>query len=156
MRLLQKFYIFPRWFSFFLDLLLKKSYIRKMKYIKTSTKTVDQIALELETVVPAKGFGLLHVHNLKATMNAKGVDFQPECRVFEVCNPHKANQVLSQDIHLNMVLPCRISVWEEDQQVKIGTLLPTKLLGMLSEAQELQAPAQEVEAILCDIIDQLV
>lgn len=127
-----------------------------MKYIKTSKLSVDQIAEKLETVVPAKGFGLLHVHNLKATMNSKGVDFQPECRVFEVCNPHKANQVLIQDIHLNMVLPCRISVWEEGQGVMVGTLLPTQLLGMLSDSVSLQAPAKEVEEILCSIIDEVV
>ncbi|MDQ7005367.1 MAG: DUF302 domain-containing protein [Ghiorsea sp.] len=61
-----------------------------MKYIVNSTKNIHQAAQDLEAAVSNHNFGVLHIHDLKATMNKKGVPFEPECRIFEVCNPKKA------------------------------------------------------------------
>ena len=127
---------------------------KQMKYIAVSKKTIDQASVDLETAVINNKFGVLHIHDLKATMKKKGVDFPNGCRIFEVCNPHKANAVLTTDMSLNMALPCRISVWEEEGKVKIGTLEPTKLLSVLSDDTALQQIAAEVEETIKRIIDQ--
>jgi uncharacterized protein (DUF302 family) len=125
-----------------------------MRFIVNTSKTVDQASKDLEAAVVNNKFGVLHVHDLKATMQKKGVDFSNECRIFEVCNPHKANAVLSNDMSLNMALPCRISIWEEDGQVKIGTLSPSKLLSVLSDSAELKKVADEVEESIKKIIGE--
>jgi uncharacterized protein (DUF302 family) len=125
-----------------------------MKYIVKTTKSIDQAARDFEAAVVRNRFGVLHVHDLKATMKKKGVEFANECRVFEVCNPQKANAVLTQDMSLNMALPCRISIWEEDGQVMIGTLLPTMLLSVLNDDAALKAVAMEVETTIKTIIDE--
>jgi uncharacterized protein (DUF302 family) len=125
-----------------------------MKFIVNTNKSIDQASADLETAVVSNQFGVLHVHDLKATMKKKGVDFPNECRILEVCNPHKANAVLSSDMSLNMALPCRISVWEEESRVYIGTLEPTKLLSVLSDDPGLKQIASEVEATIKKIIDQ--
>ena len=125
-----------------------------MKYIVVTDKTLEQVCKDLEEAVVRNKFGVLHVHDLKTTMEKKGVNFSHECRIFEVCNPHKASAVLNQDMSLNMALPCRISVWEENDQVKIGTLNPTELLPVLSGAEELKPIAQEVEETIKKIIDE--
>ncbi len=124
-----------------------------MKYIVTSSKTIEDASKDLEAAVIENKFGVLHVHDLKATMNKKGVDFSNGCRIFEVCNPQKANAVLSRDMSLNMALPCRISVWEEDGEVKIGTLEPTRLLSVLNDDEALKKVAKEVEDTIKTIID---
>ena len=125
-----------------------------MKYIVATEKTIEQAAKDLEEAVTRNKFGVLHIHDLKATMKNKGIDFPHECRIFEVCNPQKANAVLTNDMSLNMALPCRISVWEENGQVKIGTLKPTALLSVLSDAEELKSIAKEVEDTIITIIDE--
>lgn len=125
-----------------------------MKYIVTTKKTIEQAATDLEKAVTQNKFGVLHIHDLKATMKKKGIDFPNECRIFEVCNPQKANAVLTNDMSLNMALPCRISVWEENGQVKIGTLKPTKLLSALSDSEDLMSIANEVEKTIEMIIDE--
>ena len=125
-----------------------------MKYIITTEKTIDQAVKDLEEAVNRNKFGVLHIHDLKATMNKKGVDFPHECRIFEVCNPQKANAVLTNDISLNMALPCRISVWEENGQVKIGTLKPSMLLSVLSDDEGLKSIAEEVETSIIKIINE--
>ena len=74
--------------------------------------------------------------------------------MFEVCNPQQANAVLNDDMSLNMALPCRISIWQEDGQTKIGTISPKSLLAMLSDSSELARVASEVEDTLKAIIDE--
>ena len=125
-----------------------------MKYIIATKKTIDQAAKDLEEAVKRNKFGVLHIHDLKSTLKNKGIDFPHECRIFEVCNPQKANVVLTEDMSLNMALPCRISVWEENGQVKIGTLKPTELLSFLSNEKELKSVAEEVENTIMKIIDE--
>lgn len=125
-----------------------------MKYIVVTPKTIDQAAMDLEAAVVENKFGVLHIHDLKATMEKKGVAFPNGCRIFEVCNPQKAHAVLTNDMSLNMVLPCRISVWEENGQVKIGTLEPTKLLSVLNDDEALKSIALEVETTIKTIINQ--
>ncbi len=125
-----------------------------MKHIVITEKTIEQATKDLEEAVIRNKFGVLHIHDLKATMKKKGVDFPHECRIFEVCNPQQAKAVLTNDISLNMALPCRISIWEENDQVKIGTLKPTDLLSVLSDAEELKTIAEEVENTIMKIIDE--
>ena len=124
-----------------------------MRYVVDSTKTVDQAAADLEQSVAKHGFGVLHIHDLKATLHSKGIEFPNECRIFEVCNPQKAVEVLSEDMEMNMALPCRISVYEENGKTRIGTILPTAILGMLSDSEKLRDVAQEVEDTSIRIIN---
>ena len=73
-------------------------------------------------------FGVLHVHDLQKTLQEKGVDFPNACRILEVCNPQRAVQVLTGNMTMNMALPCRISVYQEQGKTKIGMIRPTALL----------------------------
>ena len=126
-----------------------------MLHIKTTAKSVDEVSQALETTVPEFKFGLLHTHDLKQTMKNKGVEFDHECRVFEVCNPHHAKIVLTEDIRVNMALPCRISVWNDGGETKVGTLLPTQLMGVFGESEKMGATAVEVEEVMLKIIDEV-
>jgi len=125
-----------------------------MKYIVNSNKDIEQAAADLEAAVANHSFGVLHIHDLKATMNKKGVPFEPECRIFEVCNPKKAFEVLSEDMAMNMALPCRISVWQEDGNTKIGMINPKPMLEMLSSSEKFSQVADEVQTTLTAIIDE--
>ena len=78
-----------------------------MYYIVESNKSFGQASTDLETAVTQNGFGVLHVHDLGATLRSKGMAFDQECKVFEVCNPAQASKVLAVDMRLNMALPCR-------------------------------------------------
>ena len=55
-----------------------------MYYTVTSNKSFDQAAADLDAAVKRHGFGVLHVHDLGATLRGKGIAFENECRVFEV------------------------------------------------------------------------
>ena len=118
-----------------------------MVHIVESRKLLDRVARDLEEAVARHKFGMLGVHDLKATMANKGVDFGPECRIFEVCNPHQAKKVLEANLEISTALPCRISLYEEGGIRKLATIKPTSLIDLYS-TPGLKAVAQEVEATL--------
>ena len=125
-----------------------------MRYVVSTKKSVEQASRDLVEAVTRNGFGVLHTHDLKATLRNKGFDLHNECRIFEICNPQQALRVLTEDMGLNMALPCRISIYEEDGATKIGMLKPTALLSALSSSTELATVAREVEDISIRIIDE--
>lgn len=124
-----------------------------MKYVVTSDKSVDEVCQAMEEAVPAHKFGIVGIHDLKATMAKKGVEFSNEVRVFEICNPMKAKSVLEVDMDLASALPCRISVYQDGGVTKIGMINPTDMLKALNDNPTLVAVAEEVEAISIAIID---
>ena len=126
-----------------------------MKEIVTASGSVGDAVDRLTAALMARKFGVLHVHDLKKTLNGKGVPFEPECRVLEVCNPQQAAKVLTDDIDLNMALPCRISVYEKDGKTQIGMLSPKAMLRELSDSAALRSVADEVEATLTDAIEEV-
>ena len=125
-----------------------------MYHIVDSPKSFAQAAEDLDAAVRRNGFGVLHVHDIGATLRGKGVPFERECKVFEVCNPKQAAQVMQTDMRLNMALPCRISVYTKGGQTFIGMIEPDHLLGMLSDDPALEPIANEVQAQMCRMIDE--
>lgn len=125
-----------------------------MYYIVDSNKSFDQAATALDAAVKNNKFGVLHVHDIAATLRGKGFEFAEECKVFEVCNPGQASKVMAVDLRLNMALPCRISVYTEKGKTRIGMIEPAKMLAMLSNDATLASIANEVEASIIKMIDE--
>ena len=124
-----------------------------MYYIVVTEKSFGQAAADLESAVKRHGFGVLHVHDLGSTLRGKGISFDEECKVFEVCNPGQAAKLMATDMRLNMALPCRISVFTEEGITKIGLIRPEQMLFALSDDPALIAVAKEVEEKTVQMID---
>ena len=125
-----------------------------MYYIVETEKSFEQASADLDEAVKRHGFGVLHIHDLGATLRSKGISFEEQCRVFEVCNPGQAAKVLSTDMRLNMALPCRISVFTDKGKTKIGLIKPEKMLSSLSQDPALAEVAKEVEAKTIEMVDE--
>ncbi len=61
-----------------------------LKIVETDKKLIDKTCMDLEEAVKRRKFGVLAVHNLKETLVKKGIPFDKECRIYEVCNPQQA------------------------------------------------------------------
>ncbi|MBK6289618.1 MAG: DUF302 domain-containing protein [Gammaproteobacteria bacterium] len=116
-----------------------------MYYVVETDKSFEQAAADLEAAVTRHGFGVLHVHDLGQTLRSKGIAFEEQCRILEVCNPVQAARILSADMLLNMALPCRISVFTEGKKTKMGLIRPARMLSALSEDAALLQVAKDVE-----------
>jgi uncharacterized protein (DUF302 family) len=122
-----------------------------MLHTVTSSKPLEQVAKDVEAAAARHRFGVLGVHDLRAKMAEKGLDFTRECRVIEVCNPQQARIVLEANLEISTALPCRISVYEQDGRTVLATLKPTAMLDLYG-AKGLEHVAREVEATIVAIM----
>jgi uncharacterized protein (DUF302 family) len=124
-----------------------------MLHIRMTDGFIDAIGKRLEEAIKSHKFGLLGVIDLQAKMKEKGVEFAIPCRIYEVCNPQIARQVLAKEMAIAAALPCRIALYQEGNKVKVATMLPSQTLSLFN-VPELSAVAQEVEqAILAMMSD---
>jgi uncharacterized protein (DUF302 family) len=120
---------------------------------RTTTAALDEVCRKLPEITQQHKFGVLGVHDLKEKMTSKGVAFDRECRVFEVCNPQQAKEILNRAMEISTVLPCRISVYQEGGQTVLAAIKPTLLLGLF-DVPGAAAAAKEVEETMTRIIEE--
>jgi len=112
---------------------------------KTKTnKSFEQAAEDLKKAVQNHKFGVLWELNFKDKLKEKGLDFDRNFKVMEVCNPAKAKEVLEQNIEVGFFLPCKMVVFEDGGAVYIGMLRPTGIIGLMG-GKDLMTVAKDVE-----------
>lgn len=124
-----------------------------MIYRVHSNKKLSEVARDLEAATQRHKFGVMTVHDLKAKIQEKGVDFGRDCLIFEVCNPHQAKRVLENNMEISTALPCRISAFQEGDAVVLATIRPTAMLALFG-AGELEVVAKEVEETMIAIMQE--
>jgi len=124
-----------------------------MIYSKHSSRPSAELETRLREAAARHKFGVLHVHDLQQTLKSKGVEFDRECRVYDVCNPQAASTALNSEMKVSSVLPCRISVFSDGGGCTIATVKPTDLLHAtgLSGVDNLAA---EIEKEVLAMIDE--
>lgn len=117
-----------------------------------SKKTLPEIEQALHESAARHKFGILTTHDLRETMNKKGVEFHSDVRIYEVCNPQQAKKVLEANGAVSTALPCRISVYQAPEGgYNLATLQPTVLMQMFG-SPALGPVAQEVEQVLQEMM----
>jgi uncharacterized protein (DUF302 family) len=124
-----------------------------MVYRVQTNKSISEVARDLEAASQRHKFGVMTVHDLKAKMKEKGVEFDRDCLIFEVCNPQQAKKVLEKDAEISTALPCRISVFQEGKRVVLATIKPTAMLDLF-EKVGLEPVAREVEEAVFAIMQE--
>ena len=119
--------------------------------IETS-KPFAEACRALEDAVPAHGFGIMHVHDVRATLAKKGVPFDRDVRIFEVCNPARAKAALDANPLIATALPCAIAVFVDRGRTTFAFLRPTVVLGWFGSG-DLRHVAEEVEATVTRIVE---
>ncbi len=122
-------------------------------FIADTTKSFEQASKDLQDAIVAQGFGVLAVHDLGQTLRGKGIEFNENCRIYDVCNPGQAARVLTHHMTLSMALPCRISVFTEGRQTRIGMIRPEGMLQTLCSDPDVVEVAREVESATKAIIE---
>ncbi|WP_202708589.1 DUF302 domain-containing protein [Sporosalibacterium faouarense] len=116
----------------------------EIKYEVDTNKSFEEAVESLKTSLSNNSFGVLWELNFKDKLKEKGFDFDHNFKIFEVCNPRQAKEVLDRHIEVGYFLPCKIVIYDKGNTVKIGMVKPTQLINMLGD-QELTSVATEVE-----------
>ncbi|HUY15282.1 MAG TPA: DUF302 domain-containing protein [Terriglobia bacterium] len=124
-----------------------------MLYRVQSNKDLPEVATALEAAGQKYKFGVLAVHDLKAKLKEKGVEFDRDCLIYEVCNPQQAKKVLEANMEIATALPCRIAIYRQGSGVTLAMLRPAALLDLF-QMPGLRAVAEEVEDVMVKMMDE--
>ncbi|PLR83696.1 DUF302 domain-containing protein [Bacillus sp. V33-4] len=122
-------------------------------YTVETNKSIDDAIKSLEENLKEEKFGILWMFDIKEKLEEKGLEFQKEFKVLEVCNPHEAQKVLNENGMAGYFLPCKLVVYEDKHQTKIGMPKPTALISMLND-DKLKQLAKDIENRLISCIDK--
>ena len=94
-----------------------------------------------------QGFGVLTEVDIKQTMKEKrGIDFRPYV-ILGACNPPLAEQALTAELDLGLLLPCNVVVYETEGGSIVQAMDPEPVLGLVGNPR-LEPIAREVKARL--------
>lgn len=119
--------------------------------VKTN-KDFETAVIDLKKSLSENNFGVLWEMNFKDKLQEKGLDFDKNFKVFEVCSPPRAKVVLDQNLEAGYMLPCKMVVYEKEGEVRIGMMKPTSMAELMND-KGLTDVAEEVEIILRKAID---
>jgi len=124
------------------------------------TRLLEGIDFEtaLERVVAAlkdEGFGVLTEIDVQQTLKAKiGADFR-RYMILGACNPVLAHRALNCELHLGLLLPCNVVVYEDDLgRAAVSLIKPAEMFKVVDNA-ELAEIAGEVDGKLRRVFDAL-
>ncbi|MEK4023673.1 DUF302 domain-containing protein [Mammaliicoccus sciuri] len=122
-------------------------------YTVETTKGKDEAIRALENSLSEEKFGVLWNFDLTKKLKEKGADFETPFTVLEVCNPHEAKRVLTENLLVGYVLPCKIVVYVHQGTTKIGLPRPTALLSIVKD-ENILGIAKDIETRLIAAIDR--
>jgi uncharacterized protein (DUF302 family) len=128
--------------------------INKMEFDYTveTNKSFNEAVAVVENETAKADFKVLYVHDVKATIGAKGFKIDP-FKIIEICNAKSAYTALKADVKIGLCLPCKINVYINDGKTYISGMRPIILPQFFPEADLGNLP-DEVDKVIRNIIDK--
>lgn len=115
-----------------------------------------EVQSALDAGLKARKFGTMHVHDVRAMLEAKGVSFETPLVIMDICNPGYAKQVLEATRNrIAPLLPCSIALWQDGTEVVVRLVRPSALARFFPGTAELEGIAAAVEAGVLAAIAEL-
>jgi uncharacterized protein (DUF302 family) len=123
-------------------------------YKVSSKKSFVETVKVLQEEIVKAGMRVLHVHDIQKALGEKGFQREP-FKIIEFCSARYAYNFLNLSSDIGLFLPCKIVVFQEDNQVFVSALRPLVLnkffpeLGLQKEIKEINEVIHKiVEAVL--------
>ncbi|GLO62493.1 hypothetical protein MACH09_30010 [Vibrio sp. MACH09] len=122
-----------------------------VKYKGSYDEAIERVTDELSQ----EGFGVLTQIDVKATLKKKlGIDKRPYI-ILGACNPTFANQALTLEPDIGLLLPCNVVIREEeDRSITVSFMDPAAVLNLV-EHKDIHSVASEVRTKLLRVKDRV-
>jgi uncharacterized protein (DUF302 family) len=98
---------------------------------KMVTGSMGDVKSRLTEALKTQGFGILNEIDMQKTLKEKiGQDIEPYL-ILGICNPNLANQALSEDRALGLLLPCKAVLREFGSDVEVSLLDPQAMFSIV-------------------------
>jgi uncharacterized protein (DUF302 family) len=124
----------------------------QLGYTIESEKNFDDAVSAVEAACAAKGFRVLHSHDVQATLAEKGFERGP-FRIIEICNSKFAHKALGIDETVGLFMPCKINIYTKQGKTVLSAMRPSLISEFFSN-RELKEVADEVDAIVRSIVNE--
>ena len=124
----------------------------ELGYTVETRKGFDEAAAKVEELSAGKGFRVLHVHDVMATLAEKGFQREP-FKTIEICNAKFAHKALGINEDVGLFMPCKINVYTRKGKTYISAMRPA-LIGDFFDDKQLKEVADEIDAIVMSIVDE--
>lgn len=126
----------------------------QIAYTLESDKPFDEVVELLEEKVLENKFRVLHIHDVKATLDEKGFELYP-LKIIEVCNAGFAHTALNKERSVALFMPCKFTVAEIDGKTIVSLGRPSVISQMMPDSG-LEELASSVEATLKKAMEEAV
>ena len=113
----------------------------------TVPETVEKLTDELKK----KGFGVLSNIDVRKIIKEKLGEDMDSYVILDVCSPKHAKRALDAHKEVGLILPCKITIFEDKGSVWVSLYKPTEAIAILG-FEDLEPLAQEVERELSQAI----
>lgn len=127
--------------------------VKMFDYNIETKLSVQEATDKLQRSLKEKNFGILHIYNLKEIFESKGIEFS-EYQILSVCNPKFAKEALDINLKVGALLPCKISVYDDNGTTRILLLKSSEAMTFL-EDDRLNSMAKKIEEILVEVINSV-
>ena len=124
----------------------------ELGYTFETEKGFDETVARIEEITASKGFRVLHIHNVQATLDEKGFKRGP-FKIVEICNSKFAYTALGVNEDVGLFMPCKINIYTKEGKTVISAMRPA-LISEFFNSPELKSLATEVDAIVRSIVDE--
>lgn len=124
----------------------------ELNYTKESGRNFDDAVARIEELTASRGFRVLHVHDVKATLDEKGFERGP-FKIIEICNAKFAHQALGIAEDVGLFMPCKINVYVKNDKTVISAMRPA-MISQFFDDPDLKSLAEEVDGVVRSIVDE--
>jgi uncharacterized protein (DUF302 family) len=118
------------------------------------TLPYDQAVRRTTELLKEEGFGVLTQIDVKQTMKEKlGVDFRRYV-ILGACNPPLAHRAFEAELHVGLLLPCNVAIYEEGAGSVVAFMDPAAALGVVGN-EGLRPVAEEARMRLLRVREKL-
>lgn len=102
-----------------------------MLVTRPSALGYDETVETLQATLEREGWSSPGLVDIQQSMAKKGVEFPHRVRIVQLCKAPYAKEVLTDARHVSSMMPCAISVWEDDGGKVFVSKMNTGLMGKM-------------------------